>query len=61
MVLYEIPIPETSWIPEGNYRVGPLARLNVVDNIPTPRQQNYSLSSENFKSLKTHCYIITPA
>ncbi|HHT18365.1 MAG: Ni/Fe hydrogenase subunit alpha [Euryarchaeota archaeon] len=35
--------------PEGNYRVGPLARLNVVDNIPTPRAAElFAEFRENF-------------
>ncbi|HHY00353.1 MAG TPA: Ni/Fe hydrogenase subunit alpha [Methanothermobacter sp.] len=35
--------------PEGNYRVGPLARLNVIDNIPTPRAAElFAEFRENF-------------
>lgn len=35
--------------PEGNYRVGPLARLNIIDNIPTPKaSEMFAEFRENF-------------
>ena len=33
----KFPFMKQVGFPEGNYRVGPLARLNIVDNIPTEK------------------------
>lgn len=45
----KFPFLKQIGFPEGNYRVGPLARLNVVDNIPTPKASElFAEYRENF-------------
>jgi F420-non-reducing hydrogenase large subunit len=36
----KFPFMKQVGFPEGNYRVGPLARLNIVDSVPTEKASN---------------------
>ena len=56
----KFPFMKQIGFPDGNYRVGPLARLNIVDSVPTEKASHYTENTRiNMGSHKILFFTIT--